>query len=199
MDRVAIVGHSFVWRLEEFMKRRQDKDENFGMHTRKVKCFGTSGLNMRKVHTVEEKVMEYDPDVLVLVIGDNDVDNPRMHLRGLAALIVNFANTIRRDVMVPVIISMLMPRYPGIYFNDSYNQRAIQVNQGLVEEIESGCFKNISLWRHKFVAFPENNPEKYWGTRCFFKEDGVHLNDDGNCRLYKSFRKLLSGLRPVEE
>ena len=203
MEKVAIVGHSFVRRLREFLDDHPEKDRHFGMDRRRVHLLDCGGIKMFDVRkTFEEKIQKLNPDWVIVVLGDNDVNNKRFKMDGLATMIIEVAFEYLRSRDIPVVITNLMPRYRGDHhwagwFKRSYNKRASVVNEEIRLQLQSGLYPQASFWNHKFAVFPtdEASTEEYWANRHLFCPDGVHLSEDGYFRYYRSLSKLLNGLR----
>ena len=203
MEKVAIAGHSLVHWFGEYVDNHPVRDSNFGLDQKVVKYFGVRGLTVRGVEKrLLPKVRSFDPDWIILMLGDNDLSNPHMDTTGLAYLIIHSACELRRDPSVTAVISLLLPRYEGTDphpdhpFDPTYDKRAAEVNAAIRKELASGRWVNISCWQHDFGVFQQDNKDRYKQLKyCFRKEDGVHLSDDGQVRLYRSFKLLLRGLR----
>ena len=197
MEKVAIIGHSFVRRLGEFLEDHPEKDPHFGMDHRRVSLLHCGGITMFEVRrTFEDQIRMLDPDWVVVVLGDNDADNHRLQVEGLATMIINTALQYLRRREVPVIVTNLMPRYTGSRrYSRTYNGRAVQVNSELRRQVQ--LYQDVSFWVHKFAVFPEDEATTaaYHRNRHLYKPDGVHLSEDGYFRYYRSLAKLLNGLR----
>ena len=202
MERVAFSGHSLVYWLRKYVYGPNDKDPHFGFDWKFVEYFGVRGLTIRKTELcLVERVKSFDPDWVILMLGDNDIGNKNMFLPGLATLIIAHAAMMRRHDSVPVIISLLLPRYVPVGsdpsarpFDPSYDSRAFVVNKAIQDELALGVHRNITCWRHKFAVFKCEDKDRYDANRHLFRDDGVHLNDEGHARLYRSFKLLLRGL-----
>ena len=92
MENVAIVGHSFVQRLKVFLNDHPENDCHSGMDRRRAYLFDWGGIKMFEVRTTfEQRIRELDPDWVIAVLGDNDVNNKRYNLDGLATMIIEIA------------------------------------------------------------------------------------------------------------
>lgn len=201
--KIALTGHSIVRNFGTFLDTSEKVLPNFGLDGTEVRCFGSGGCTIS--HTEERlrpKLMNFDPDAIIWMLGDNDIANTCMNLGGLAAILLNQACQFRRDESVPAVVCTLLPRYPGKYYSHRYIERAAEVNDHLVDQLErakqTNTYPNVSLYTHKDFVFPLDVKltERYWMKQVYFQEDGTHLNPDGNWKLYRSFRKLVIGLKP---
>ena len=203
IKKVAVTGHSIVRNLGSFVETSEKTLPNFGIEDRDVQFFGSGGCLVSHTHDrLSPKLDKFDPDAIIWMLGDNDIANPNMNLGGLAAILLNQVCQVRRDETVPAVLCTLLPRYPGKYYSYRYNERAAEVNDHLVEQLErakeTSSYPNVSLYTHKDFVFPltEDLTKRYWLKQKYFKADGTHLNEEGNWKLYRSFRKLVIGLRP---
>ena len=196
-DRVAIVGHSFVARLEKiFSDGVNGAKRDFGLNTSNaVHWLGKGGEKVDGfVARWSDRLREIKPQVIVLCIGDNDIQRGTDE-EELACLIVAMASMCQNRFGASyVYITQLMPRFLGTrnrhWFEPTYNRKAGRINellQGKVAEL-SGIF----FWAHRFVRFPTENLIRAGKIREFlYSADGVHLNQNGLFQLYKSFASLL--------
>ena len=136
------------------------------------------------------------------MLGDNDLDFHLMDPVGLAVLIINQAVELRRNVSVPMVVSLLLARYEGSHphprhpFNPLYDQKAATVNDSIAREIATGLHQNVTCWKHDFSHLKCQDKVKHALMRHYFSaKDGVHLNEDRQVRLYRLFKLLLRGFR----
>ena len=184
---VAVVGHSFVVRLNDFILADRDTDLNFGLRKVDVQFLGTSGLTIDRLREVQEDLVELQPKVIVLLLGENDIkqDGVPEELALKLAAAVTMISTWAGGAQV--ICCELMPRYYESdykYFVQGYNDFAEEVNGHLKIELLSS--QNCAFWRHNFAV-----------RKVYFADDGVHLNNPGTFRLYKSIRHciIMNGLK----
>ena len=90
---------------------------------------------------------------------------------------MEFANELIDLVIEPVIISQLIRREKWRNFSAEGASRVASVNDFLLAACQ-GCDVNMSVWKHKGFWNPCNK---------VFRDDGIHLNDLGNYKLYRSF------------
>ena len=89
-----------------------------------------------------------------------------------------------------VVILQILPRYEGARGNiNAYNRIAVEVNniiKARVQEHEDLSFHPVPF------HFPtdEESTKLYKEARKLFKSDGVHLDELGQRRLWKSLRGL---------
>ena len=142
-----------------------------------------------------------NPDVVVMVIGDNDVSR-MLDMLFLAKVIVNRARKIVEMTGARVAIVQLCPRYePELGYrgrwgyDETYNECASFVNEEIKRQIVND--EKLLFWSHASLAFPgerfdvKNMKDRYEVGQELYLQDGVHLSDAGQCALYRSFRNLL--------
>ena len=108
---VAVVGHSFVVRLNNFILADRDTDLDLGLKNVDVQFIGSGGLTIDRLREVQEDIVEFQPKVIVLLLGENDVKQDGMpeelalKLTAAVTMLSAWAGGAR------VICCELMPRY----------------------------------------------------------------------------------------
>ena len=140
--RVLVFGHSFVRRLEEFVITNQDRgwsnlsldfrdiETNFvGIVGSTVRPGPKSMQNTRNMNVISS----YNPDVIFLQVGGNDIKNRNVDPMKLARDIFMYAKFIIECYDVKhVIISQLFRRYSRRN-PINYNELVYDVNKQLTE------------------------------------------------------------------
>ena len=89
-----VLGHSYIWRLEEYVQLSDDprvtrKFNLKGMDT-DVYMYGVEG---RKVYTMMRydlhEIKAFQPPILLLQIGSNNLSDKKGHIRGLKRASLN--------------------------------------------------------------------------------------------------------------
>lgn len=196
-DRVAIVGHSFVTRLEKFVGQGTNRAKrDFGLSTKNaVHWLGKGGEKVNGIIARwSDRLRKIEPQVIVLCFGDNDIRRGKDE-EELACLVVAMASLFQNRFGARyVYIAQLMPRFFGTcnhhWFESTYNTKANRINELL--QGKEAALPGIFFWTHKFVRFPSEDlirAEKI--SRFMSSADGVHLNQKGLFKLYKSLASLL--------
>ena len=198
-SRVLILGHSFATRLLDFVKGDDKARLDFGLKTCSITILGHGGARVRDiVKRWSEHIADTDPDIIVLLIGDNDLADGTPE--EISAHIVSTASLLSRRYKAVVCVGQLFPRFPPHTpnrrwpFQAGYNQAAHAINRILACEIAT--VDGLRFWHHEFVAFPAVSENKRKRCEAYYLQDGVHLNDSGNFLLYRSIQKLLLHARP---
>ncbi|KAL3852046.1 hypothetical protein ACJMK2_015735 [Sinanodonta woodiana] len=207
MTKALIMGHSLCKWLDRFLR--------FGTDPRLVPSFNIAEVckvNMKGVggRTID-KLLRQDmgevrlrrPDIVVLIIGDNDVKadtSPEV----IAHKIVALGTLLHRKYRVKhVVLCQLMPRFTatlrqvgvskihnrnsvaaGKNYKDMYCQLAKEVNDIVRSEVLA--YPYLTFWEHK-RKFAFDRPQ----VREKFRSDGIHLSPKGQWHLYKSLRGAL--------
>ena len=205
-EYIAVTGHSFVHWLKEFVHKDVELDTNLGLSSCKVSFFGKRGGRIRDIDNLMDSwcVPSGSTKAVVMMCGDNDVKKCSWYKEsGHCASIVDeiMAEAVElksRFDADAVIVCQLMPRFVDVCkpykFDKRYNIKAGIINQSLKEKL---CqMEGVFFWTHvtpklkSFGIFPSNTiefpkPDKYtW-------EDGIHMNNAGNFRLYTSLGRAL--------
>ena len=187
-DKIAFVGHSFIWRFEDYLNRNPSKDRHFKLQDCEVSFHGVGGLSVYKtMATFEKTLKDLSPSVIVLHIGDNDVTTADPQT--IASAIIGNAFNLREATGAKVVINQMMPRYPprgppprkrdrktGRWytaewrpFNPDYNSQALEVNREIERQVSSfgekgvnhHMWRDIVYWPHHFVLFPDQCEPKW--------------------------------------
>lgn len=119
-------------------------------------------------------VNRFQPTVLILEIGSNDLCIPNCNANDLATTIFHLVQQLHFDYHVDhVIVSQIMPQCSPPAVTPPYNTRVRQVNNNLYYLLKRPPF--ASFWCH-FALLRLGNK--------VFMPDGVRLNQMGNHLLY---------------
>ena len=182
---VLFLGSSHIRRFENYMKDNHKGDFDL-TYDGKVNVYfhGISGGKVSNaVHTrmLTSTVQHCKPDIIFVQIGGNDVDQHDMDEDGVKTLILRLVNicelwTVRHNVKY-VVIGQFLFRTRTRHINpDRYNEFVLLANRTLKADLAGR--KHIKLWAHKGLKNPV--------TACL--ADGVHLNQTGFYKLYRSTR-----------
>jgi lysophospholipase L1-like esterase len=190
--RVMILGHSFARRFRDFLLTDKFVQPHLGLSDCTVQVHGVGGWKVTDMmRDGESRIELFWPEMLFLMIGDNDVGKGHSPETIAAHVLASASLLKKRYAVEEVKIVQLWPRYPGTEKRKGltameYNAQAVKVN----EELENGAreLTGIKLLSFDFVAFPCQDLQKYKRLQSNYKEDGVHLNPSGQFRLYRSLQ-----------
>ena len=166
--RVVIVGHSFVSRLQTFV-RSDSRMTNLRLDPRKydVSFIGIPGASTRGRKSLQPALQglgDRHADCVFIEIGSNDLCDENIEPRRLARDIVSLARFVSVGYEPKcVVIGSILPREGPRW--ESYNQRVVATNRCL--SVLAMSEPGIHYWRHRGF------------TRCAispFSHDGVHPN-----------------------
>ena len=75
-QKVAIFGHSLVWWFEDFIRHDSNTPLHLGLANIEVRCILTGvkkGLVIDDLHLIGNSLIQFAPDVIFLILGDNDL------------------------------------------------------------------------------------------------------------------------------
>lgn len=197
--RVSVFGHSFVRRLGDYA--RCESWENLRLDTNEfdVRFFGLGGSNVRTVQQNLGDISEYQPEIVFVQIGSNDLCKIDCEPEKLALDIISLANLLCEGYDVNrVIVGQILKRQEPSSFHarrfwhhmqislETYNERVIQTNRLLESYIEK--YPKMVYWRHRGFWHQEKR---------MICADGVHLNSDGLHKYAYSIRKAVLNAREL--
>ena len=126
---------------------------------------------------------EFRPQVVVLMVGDNDIHR-HVNIRRLSHEILSTAAHFLSPQFGArmVLVCQMMPRFPGVYpYDPDYNDLARELNEVLASSLQGE--ERLFFWTHEFVA--KNSIDEIHQKYIL---DGTHLNDYGHAVLYSSIK-----------
>ena len=187
--RILILGHSYVRRLKEFVNscNLTKVTPNFGLDSERfvIHYEGYGGADIGRIHAQLYRVVnQFQPDLVILQVGSNDISNANKDPAILADKLTDLANRLHFQFHVrKVVISELFFRnkWRGGNFNDVTKE----INNCLRAKIPAHSKSaGISFWRH----FGFRDPLV---RRSLQNIDMVHFNDAGNLKYYKSLKRAI--------
>jgi lysophospholipase L1-like esterase len=130
-------------------------------------------------------INKFQPDVVVLQIGSNDVGNIENSVENVGSAMKYLIDMLYDMNVLHVIVGLLFNRNwvlpkRGLTVYQ-YNERGYDLNCEL-DKMASCCDLKLTFWVRRGLPYPS----------CpILKTDGVHLNDEGNRRLLTSVRGAL--------
>lgn len=177
---VLILGSSHIRRLDLFLHSLHIQNMGLDLRLCETLLYGVGGL--RLFTNMTHKSMAYNlrfvelvhPEMLLLLIGSNDIANCSKSAFQIASAIYAGANYAIFAGTSKVIILQQFPRR-----DISHNLKVVAVNACLMRLINGGGEPRIRFWRHRGL----------WGnTHMTISNDNVHLSPQGNYKLFRSLR-----------
>lgn len=183
--RILVLGHSFVWRLAQFAAESSLPcvATNFRLSMAPtVQFYGIGGRTITKLRQFDLPVVaQFNPTVIILDIGSNDICNPHHNVKDLATNIFHLVQTFHFLYHVQhIFVGQIMPRKSPPVMSPPYNTRVSYLNDCLHHSLKNAPF--ATFWFHPTILRSKTS---------VFLPDGVHLNSTGNHLLYHSYQKAL--------
>ena len=181
--RTLVLGDSHIRRLHDFMSETPDAySHNVFLDMALGERLDFHGMGGRTVQGIFDHDMEwvrwYAPHVVFLMVGGNDLTNPNLSALDVASSIHDLAkHLIDSEGSYVVFVASITGRTSYPYLNPSYPQKVGDCNQYLrvLFEAEENMFYRTLRGLY--------NPS----TEVML-HDGIHLNDWGHYRLYRTIR-----------
>lgn len=199
-EQILILGHSFISRLKIFASKRphHSVDLNMGLNpnNEKVLMEGFPGGNLQTMKTRGMKVVHrFNPQIVVLQIGSNDLCNHTNTVQDVARGIIELAITLKfshgiKKVCILQVLHKVPPKKRTRHQVDItwFNERCDELNRFLGNYFKDNKVENISFWKHQGFWLPSNK-------RLVYTDDGTHLNEShGYPKYYQSIRGLVVSL-----
>ena len=184
---IVIVGHSFVRRLGDFLRRNYGQYFNMGLDFDRafITFMHQGGLTVEAARrNLVENIISLAPDIVYIELGSNDLCHPRRGPQEVGDSLQNLANDlIQRGVHFVMLGQVIMRADRAIpRATRSYNHKVRQLTSYMSDLFAPGSQMPARFWRHRGMT--------YTGSRIL-GPDGVHLNQLGHYRLYRSIRGAL--------
>jgi len=178
--RVLILGHSFIRRLHEFVRLpsnalREDFDITIPMNLR---WYGIGGRTVAKVIRYDLE-RQFSPDIVILQLGTNDVsDRSIRSALTVGSQLEDFTKLLLLHEQFGVTVVCVCQTI--LRENAHLNVRMRTLTDYLRVFLQPLPF--AFYWRHR----------GFWRTtQSFLLHEGVHLNQRGQFKLYRSLRRAL--------
>ncbi|KAI8490624.1 hypothetical protein Bbelb_318920 [Branchiostoma belcheri] len=193
---IAITGHSFISRLEQFIHRRCSTARNravspdFWLDNVDISFHGVPGCTIaRYYHTILPNLRHSLPHVVYLEIAHNDLCRRSQSPAKIAHDLASLARTIASipSVRVVIVAEPLWRLKSPAYMPD-FHDRLAAFRSTLRPLIDST--QRVTRWYHSRLWQKNKN---------YFVHDGLHLNDEGNLHLFRSVRgAIIPHLTPYQ-
>ncbi len=135
--RIQIFGHCFVSRLKSFIPTDEKFNYNLNIHQPALVPYaGHSGAKIPKLRNSLETIEDFEPHIVILIIGTNDlydIDNsPQSVTQQIMDLLdhILFTFGVQKTIVYPVLHRMettILTRWP-VYVS-LFNKRADETNR----------------------------------------------------------------------
>ncbi|XP_071138410.1 uncharacterized protein [Mytilus edulis] len=129
-------------------------------------------------HSIRKEILEFPPDIVVLQIGGNDIDNKPFDMHVYVRKVVSFINILQQTYGVKkVVVCEIFGRQRLALPTRVYHYGKQYIDQYLYLE-----FKNhptVNFWFHRSRLVAQDK---------LFLKDGTHLNLEETRRFFRSLR-----------
>ena len=194
--KVLYFGHSFVQHMQDYMGSLPYYMGNFGLPYNEASVYykSLSGANverLRKKHNID-LVNRMQPEIVVLEVGTNDlsmVEKTALYVHDQVLELVRELLDCR--VRLVIVSQVVMRGKKGLIGKDKDYEEKMHAYNHMIEA-SLNVLPRATFWHHW----------KMWGDiEVLVVDDGTHLNDQGNKRVYRSLKGALksniAGIRPA--
>ena len=185
---IQIFGHSYVKRLKNFLRDHTQLRFNLNLNSYPlVQYSGYPGAVVDTLRSNLTDVIDFSPDIVILLIGTNDLYWPEVTPTSLTSAILDLADScIYMCNVKKVVVCQILHRQPSDTCKyrvntEWFNGRVDATNQMLSSRIQSLHHDHVIFWRLKGFWSPTAQLQA-------FSPDGVHLSDAGHRKLYNNIR-----------
>jgi hypothetical protein len=149
-----------------------------------ITCHAQGGLTIP--HLIHERKDWYNfthvcPNIVHLQIGGNDLSDKNTTTLSVANKIFSFAHFLHYGLHINiVVIGELLWRDP-MRVHSEYNKKVTDTNSALYNMIQTDGIPQIIFWGH----------HGFWKDFSHICHDGVHLNDVGTKKYFRSIRNAV--------
>ena len=184
-QHVVLLGHSFVRRLRDFM---DSSDQHCNLRLNEtlfdITFRAQGGLTIPRLIHERKDLYNFThacPNIVHLQIGGNDLSDKNTTTLSVANEIFSFAHFLHYGLHINiVVIGELLWRDP-MRVHSEYNKNVTDTNSALYNMIQTDGIPNIIFWRH----------HGFWKDFSHICHDGVHLNDVGMKKYFRSIRNAV--------
>ena len=183
---ILVFGDSFVKRMNVYLTHRYGSYHNYNLHfnVAEVHTYGIGGMTTHQALRHHMSVFEnLRPTIVYIQLGSNDLSN---HLAPMRWIVANFRRLCRQLVNIGVerilIGQVFMRMGDGIpVYVTNYNDLVMDLNHDVWEDLAATNLP-VYCWRHDGLWLSQFN---------LMDDDGIHLNDRGINRYFRSVRGSL--------
>lgn len=176
MMSTLILGHSFVHRLHSFIEEERDARTRPDFGLTNIHWHGIGGRTVPRLIQHDLGLLNYvQPNVVILIIGSNDLSNPHLHPTSIGSNIDDLVNRLHFDFGVSfIVVNQVHKR--TVQPHPHYNDHVDIINNYLSVVIDQ--YPYAKFWKNVGLKDPHPN----------LLRDGVHLNAVGQYKFYRSVR-----------
>ena len=179
--KTFIIGSSHITRLKTYV----DTENKWRLTGHVINIRGINGGMVGSIfhHLVDIKL--FSPDVIFLQIGSNDIGDSKTQVSDVLFKLECLIQVLIELKVKFIYVGLVMHRETVLRRRglsiEEYNARVDQMNVGL-NEMAKNYKPRMIFWIHRGLQFPNVR---------ILHSDGIHLNKEGNTRLFTSIRGAL--------
>lgn len=174
--KCIILGHSFVRRLKDDLLDGFDPraKQGFDIKDVNIRLSGIGGRTVAKTLRFDlPTVLHYRPDIVIIELGTNDLAQ-NIAPEVIGSQLEELVQRLKQDLSVLVVgVCKIITRRD----RNDLEESVYKLNKYI--DIVINDIPNCFTWAHRKLLEPTGN---------VYLRDGVHLNKDGQYRLYRSYR-----------
>ena len=186
--KILYFGHSFVQHMQDYMAALPYYMGNFGLPFNEASVYfksmsGAPVERLRKKHNLN-LVNRMQPEIVMLEIGTNDLSEPEKSPRYVHDQVLELVREILDCRVRKVVVNQVVRRgKKGLIGKDQDFEEKIHSYNHMMEDTLKHLPRTL-FWHHRNM----------WGDIEALVEDGTHLNDQGNKRVYRSVKGALKSV-----
>ena len=180
MFYIAYNSSFYIFQIMKFLVLGDSHARRLGEYSGRKEWFPSSmhflGIGGATTSTLPQRVTMRDLhgyDGIFLILGSNDLSGSAPCRVAMA--IHALARSLRQHLGIPVMVGHILTRVG----QDAYNAKVSECNEILAHIMKT------NFWKTKGLTTPQPH---------LYRDDGVHLNDHGNERIYRGVRGALMRL-----
>ena len=179
-DFALVLGDSHVYWLGRFVANsmvRFGSGPDFMGDNCRIRFNGFRGGSVDSLERVTSLLAAGIPRVIILAIGGNDIDSVTDHPLLVGMRVFELAKSLVSRGVERVVVTQVVHRQSFRHLSVAEgSRRVVAINEFLAVVCAT---EHIRFWKHKGMW---NSP------LLMFRGDGVHFNDLGNYKLWRSVR-----------
>lgn len=188
----SLVGDSFIRRLRDDIsaKTEAEFEPNLGFVEAQVRYVCQGGWKIDDISANVDEIIDQWPDYIVIQCGSNDLCHSS-HPESVADRLLQTAEEVRiASEAKLVLVCQIMTRelssfLPTMDAVEEYNIKVQKANAFL--KVVCSEYSGVRYWKHKGLTNPSES-----GLGPCVGDDGVHFNERGQYKFYKSIRGAMN-------
>ena len=182
-----VLGDSFVNRLDKYIEQHQAlSNMGLSLPTRDIVFHGQPGLLVDNLYHHLHVVRHLTPDIVLIHVGSNDLDNGTISSGSLVQSLKRFAQHIKSVFGVRMVIIL------EVFFRARVCRgpwSSVSFLNNTIKQFNAQCKSLARTTTCPFLFW--HHPGMVLAWEQYISQDGVHLNKQGLTKYYKSVRSAV--------